>query len=226
MKLNNRILASYLFLIAGLLTFSSCEKDQLIEPGQTENLQNGASASIQNLKRTPFYGLTSSNEIVRFSSGNTTADQEVVMMTGMQPGEQILAIDFRPSTGQLYGVSNQSRLYAINPLTGRSSAISATPFTPAINGNLVGFDFNPTVDRIRLVTENEQNLRLHPETGMVAVIDGDINPGDKNIAAAAYTNSFAGATTTTLYTIDFAERKLYKPVSYTHLDVYKRQVST
>lgn len=210
MKLNNRILASYLFLIAGLLTFSSCEKDQLIEPGQTENLQNGASASIQNLKRTPFYGLTSSNEIVRFSSGNTTADQEVVMMTGMQPGEQILAIDFRPSTGQLYGVSNQSRLYAINPLTGRSSAISATPFTPAINGNLVGFDFNPTVDRIRLVTENEQNLRLHPETGMVAVIDGDINPGDKNIAAAAYTNSFAGATTTTLYTIDFAERKLYK----------------
>ena len=83
MKLNNRILASYLFLIAGLLTFSSCEKDQLIEPGQTENLQNGASASIQNLKRTPFYGLTSSNEIVRFSSGNTTADQEVVMMTGM-----------------------------------------------------------------------------------------------------------------------------------------------
>ena len=210
MKINTSILASYLILCSGLFTFSSCEKDQLIEPGQTENLQNGASASIQGLKRTPFYGLTSSNEIVRFSSGNTTADQEVVMMTGMQPGEQILAIDFRPATGQLYGVSNQSRLYTINPLTGRSSAISATPFTPAINGNLVGFDFNPTVDRIRLVTENEQNLRLHPETGMVAVIDGDINPGDKNIAAAAYTNSFAGATTTTLYTIDFAERKLFR----------------
>ena len=210
MKINITVLASYLILFGGLFSFSSCEKDQLIEPVQTDNLQNGGPASMQSLKRTSFYGLTSSNEIVRFSSGNTAADQEVVMMTGMQPGEQILAIDFRPSTGQLYGVSNQSRLYAINPLTGRSSAISATPFTPAINGNLVGFDFNPTVDRIRLVTENEQNLRLHPETGMVAVIDGDINPGDKNIAAAAYTNSFAGATTTTLFTIDFAERKLYK----------------
>lgn len=210
MKINTSILASYLILCAGLFTFTSCEKDQLIEPGQTENFENGGQASMQGLKRTPFYGLTSSNEIVRFSSGNTASEQEVVMMTGMQPGEQILAIDFRPSTGQLYGVSNQSRLYSINPLTGKSSAISATPFTPAINGNLVGFDFNPTVDRIRLVTENEQNLRLHPETGMVAVIDGDINPGDKNIEAAAYNNSFAGATTTTLYTIDFAERKLYK----------------
>lgn len=74
----------------------------------------------------------------------------------------------------------------------------------------MGFDFNPTVDRIRLVTENEQNLRLHPETGMVAAVDGGINPGDRNITAAAYTNSFAGATSTTLYKIDFAERKLFR----------------
>lgn len=210
MKININILSLSLILSAGLITFSSCEKDQLIEPGQTENFQNGSQASMQSLKRIPFYGLTSSNEIVRFSSGNTTADQEIVAMTGMQPGEQILAIDFRPSTGQLYGISNQSRLYSINPITGKSAAISATPFTPAISGNLVGFDFNPTVDRIRLVTESEQNLRLHPETGMVAATDGGINPGDKNITAAAYTNSFAGATTTTLYTIDFAERKLFR----------------
>lgn len=210
MKINTSILSMSLILLAGFFTLTSCEKDQLIEPGQTENFQNGGSASMQGLKRIPFYGLTSSNEIVRFSSGNTAVDQEVVMMTGMQPGEQILAIDFRPSTGQLYGVSNQSRLYSINPITGRSSAISATPFTPAISGDLIGFDFNPTVDRIRLVTEAEQNLRLHPETGMVAAVDGAINPGDRNITAAAYTNSFAGATSTTLYTIDFAERKLFK----------------
>lgn len=210
MEINIRMLSLSLILSAGLFALSSCEKDQLVEPDSSENFENGSQASMQSAKRIPFYGLTSSNEIVRLTSGNTAVDQEVVALTGMQPGEQILAIDYRPATGQLYGVSNQSRLYTINPLTGRSSAISATPFTPAINGSLVGFDFNPTVDRIRLVTENEQNLRLHPETGMVAFTDGSINPGDKNITAAAYTNSFAGATTTTLYTIDFAERKLFK----------------
>ncbi len=210
MEINIRILSLALILSAGLFTLSSCEKDQLLEPGQTENFENGGQSSMQSVKRTPFYGLTSLNEIVRFSTGITAVDQEVLAMTGLQLGEQILAIDFRPSTGQLYGVSNQSRLYTINPITGRSSAISLTPFTPAISGNLVGFDFNPTVDRIRLVTESEQNLRLHPETGMVAATDGGINPGDKNITAAAYTNSFAGATTTTLYTIDFAERKLFR----------------
>lgn len=210
MEINHRILSLSLILIAGLFTISSCEKEQLAEPDQIDNFENISQALMQSARRIPFYGLTSSNEIVRFSSGNTALDQEVVAMTGMQPDEQILAIDFRPSTGQLYGVSDQSRLYTINPITGKSSAISATPFTPAISGNLVGFDFNPTVDRIRLVTENEQNLRLHPETGMVAATDGSINPGDRNITAAAYTNSFAGATTTTLYTIDFAERKLFK----------------
>src|SRR5690606_11795882 len=88
--------------------------------------------------------------------------------------------------------------------------ISIMPFSPAVNGTLLGFDFNPTVDRIRLVTDNEQNLRLHPETGMVVAIDGNLNPGDRTVNAVAYTNSFAGATQTTLFDIDLADGKLDK----------------
>jgi hypothetical protein len=34
-----------------------------------------------------------------------------------------------------------------------------------------GFDFNPTVDRIRVVSNTGQNLRLHPVTGVVASTD-------------------------------------------------------
>jgi hypothetical protein len=34
-----------------------------------------------------------------------------------------------------------------------------------------GFDFNPAADRIRVVSNTGQNLRLHPDTG--AVVDGD-----------------------------------------------------
>jgi hypothetical protein len=82
-----------------------------------------------------------------------------------------------------------------------------------ISGSAVGFDFNPTVDRIRVVTDRDQNLRLHPDTGQVAVIDGSLAlaTNDVNIrfnprvSGAAYTHSFAGATTTTLYDIDTAK---------------------
>ena len=44
---------------------------------------------------------------------------------------------------------------------------------------------------------------------MVAATDGAINPANTDITAVAYTNSFAGATTTTLYNIDVATDQLY-----------------
>lgn len=67
-----------------------------------------------------------------------------------------------------------------------------------------------TRDRIRVVSDTGQNLRIHPDTGKVAAVDGslmysatDVNAGaTPRVAGAAYTNPIAGATTTTLYDID------------------------
>ncbi|GAB3169124.1 hypothetical protein GCM10027291_19120 [Telluribacter humicola] len=141
---------------------------------------------------------------------NTASPLRTVSITGLQSGEKLLGIDFRPATGQLYGVGSTSRLYHINLKSGAATALSTEPFTPAIEGTMVGFDFNPTVDRIRLVTNTTQNLRLHPETGAVAATDGNLN-GYPNpiIASVAYTNSFAGSMTTQLYDIDATTDKLY-----------------
>jgi hypothetical protein len=65
------------------------------------------------------------------------------------------------------------------------------------------------VDRIRVVSDVDQNLRLNPDTGAVIVDtplaykSGDPNFGkNANVVHAAYTNSFKGATTTTLYVLD------------------------
>jgi uncharacterized protein with beta-barrel porin domain len=130
-----------------------------------------------------------------------------VQLSGLGNGQSIIAFDARPSTNGrvLYGLSNTGQLYAINPLTGVTSAVgSAVP----INGSAVGFDFNPTVDRIRIVTADGQNLRVDPNTGSVTV-DGGLNimVGGQPITvtgntAAAYSNNVAGATTTTLYVIN------------------------
>ncbi|MGB8192256.1 MAG: DUF4394 domain-containing protein [Chitinophagaceae bacterium] len=157
-----------------------------------------------------FYGVTSSNQLLQYNAKSPGVIDATVAITGLQTGETLLGIDFRPATGQLYGVGSTSRIYIINHLTGRATAIGTTAFSPAISGSIVSFDFNPTVDRIRLVTSSGQNLRLNPETGGVAATDGNINPGTASVSAVAYTNSFAGATSTTLYDIDINSKKLYK----------------
>ena len=200
-------------IVASGMLFSSCSK-------QMENQNELAGPAFlqagKNLpapKNTVFFALTNNNELVNYASGNPLSELSAVNITGLlSPTEKLLAIDFRPATGQLYGVTNQSRLYVINQLTGVASAVSATPFTPAINGTQVGFDFNPTVDRIRLVTNNDQNIRLNPETGTVAFVDGNINPAGATVTAAAYTNSFAGASSTVLYDIDVERNLLVKQI--------------
>lgn len=157
-----------------------------------------------------FYALAGGTVIDKLSTINGNV-QSTATITGLQPQETILAIDFRPATGQLYGLSSGSRLYVINPMTGAARMIGAAPLTPALSGSITGFDFNPTVDRIRVVTSMGQNLRLNPETGAVAATDMSINGvSGAMITGVAYTNNVAGAATTTLYDIDVTTQKLYK----------------
>ena len=199
-------------IVASGMLFSSCSKqmENQNELAGPAFLQSGKNLPAP--KNTVFYALTNNNELVNYASGNPLTELSAVNITGLLSStEKLLAIDFRPATGQLYGVTNQSRLYVINQITGVATAVSVTPFSPAINGQ-VGFDFNPTVDRIRVVSSTDQNFRLNPETGAVAGIDKDINPAGATVTAAAYTNSFAGTATTILYDIDVERDVLVKQI--------------
>ena len=147
------------------------------------------------------FGVTTSNNLVRFASNMPGTIVSTSPITGLQGGENILGIDFRPATGQLYGLGSTSRIYRIDPANGAATAVGGGPFAPALSGTDFGFDFNPTVDRIRIVSDAEQNLRAHPDTGAVVFTDTNLNPAG-NVVAAAYVNNFAGATVTTLYDID------------------------
>lgn len=148
------------------------------------------------------------NTLMNFDSATPATIASTVTITGLSAGENILGIDFRPATGQLYGLGSTSRLYTINPATGAATALGSAPFTPALTGTSFGFDFNPTVDRVRVVSGAGQNLRLNPDTGAVAATDAALNPGSPTLVASAYTNNVAGATTTTLYGIDSASDML------------------
>jgi hypothetical protein len=157
-----------------------------------------------------FTALSNNNSIVKYNATNLTSPTSTTPITGLTAGEQIVSIDYRPATGQLYALGSSSRLYFINEETGLATAVGASAFSPAISGVNASINFNPTVDRIRLVTESGQNLRLHPELGTVAATDGAINGvTGARVGAVAYTNSTSGASTTVLYDIDFESDKLY-----------------
>lgn len=195
--------------IAAILFFActSCQKDDAVNVPITDSNARKSSSAIT------FYALADGLSLDKFSTTAPEKELNTSVITGLQPGEKILGIDFRPATGQLYGLGSTSRLYVINPETGAARAIGLGTFSPLLSGNIAGFDFNPTVDRIQVVTSAGQNLRLNPETGAVVAVDGTINgqPGAM-LAGAAYANNVAGATTTTLYDIDLTLQKLFKQI--------------
>ena len=52
-----------------------------------------------------FYGLTASNEVIQYNANAPESPISTLSVTGLQSGEMLMAIDFRPATGQLYGLA-------------------------------------------------------------------------------------------------------------------------
>ncbi|MBL8858030.1 MAG: DUF4394 domain-containing protein [Planctomycetes bacterium] len=158
-------------------------------------------------------GLTArANALILFNAGAPGRPQGQVRVTGLAVGEDLIGIDYRPATGELYGLTTAKKLYTLDPVTGASTLVGG-PFAGPLVGIEFGFDFNPIPDRIRLVGElTGQNLRLNPNNGALAATDttlfykaGDPNAGAApRIVAVAYTDNFAGTGKTTLYGIDSA----------------------
>ncbi|MBC8063977.1 MAG: DUF4394 domain-containing protein [Chlorobia bacterium] len=156
-----------------------------------------------------FYGVTAGGSLVSFDNGTPGIFNSSVAITGLQNGESLVGLDFRPSGGALYAIGSTSRMYTLNRITGLATQVGAAgAFT--LSGTRFGVDFNPVPDRLRVTSNLEQNLRLNPNDGTLTMMDGNLSyaAGDPNVGAnpnvvaSGYTNSFAGAATTTLYDID------------------------
>jgi hypothetical protein len=175
---------------------------------------------LSNASAETIFGLGVSNRLFRFDSATPTMLTLIGSGTisGLPAGEQLLAIDFRPvATGSpaggfnatLYGLGSDNRLYTIDTSTAMATQVgSAGAFT--LNGISFGIDFNPVADRLRVVSDADENIRLNPNDGTLSATDIALAyvPGDSgfgvnpNVVGAAYTNNFGGAQLTTLYGID------------------------
>lgn len=166
-------------------------------------------------------GVTTSNLLVSFRANSPGEILTSVHLTNLPLGVTITGIDFRPATGELFGLTSTNQVISIDRDTGqtiaRGAILDPTLFAASTG---VGFDFNPTVDRLRIINSSEENLRFNPVT--FTIVDGDIgtagvqgdtdlafDAGDANagqnpnIVGAAYDrNDIDIATPTTLYGID------------------------
>lgn len=169
-------------------------------------------AGIGTANAATIFGVSGTNQLVRFDSASPNNVTVVGPVSGLQSGENILGIDFRPSNGLLYALGSTSRIYIIDTTTAAAAPVSSTPFSPALSGTSFGIDFNPVPDAIRIVSNTGQSLRINPNTGQSANTTGDtsLNPGSPNVTAALYVNNFAGTTVTTLFGIDTTQNTLVR----------------
>ncbi|WP_058756032.1 DUF4394 domain-containing protein [Sphingomonas endophytica] len=155
------------------------------------------------------FGVDENNNLVTFDSASPGTFLSSVRITGADSSFQ--ALDFRPLNNVLYGLSADRVVHTIDTVTGVAMAVSgALP----IDGSVFGFDFNPTIDRVRIVSNTDNNYVFNPNDGSLTgaptttslgYASGDINAGrNPGVSAAAYTSSTFGAagSSTQLYVID------------------------
>lgn len=179
------------------------------------------------------YALTGTGSLLRFEAANTSRTRRVGAITGLATGEQLVGIDIRPVTGEIYGLGNRSNLYVIDRQSARatmqSSLRTSGGTAVALEGTSFGVDFNPTNGRLRVTSDARQNLRIDVDTGVTAVDQAlTYRRGDRGAGAppravgAAYSNNDNDslldpdqvdrgrgiATETKLYTIDAGRASL------------------
>jgi len=157
----------------------------------------------------PLVGLTDTNSLFTFDSATPAVQSAFVAVTGLAAGEKLGGIDRRPTTGVLYAVSNQGRVFSIT--AGGTATLLGT--VPGISGaTVVGIDFNPEADR-----QNQASLRVITSSGQ----NGAFNVGaavpsytaqtaiQANLTSIAYSNNDVSASTaTSLYFIDSSSDQL------------------
>ena len=125
----------------------------------------------------PAVGVTPGGELVRYDTDAPGTILERHAITGLQPGEKVMGMDVRPATGQLYALGivsatdDTGRIYVLDPGTGVATEVGTTPFKTDLNRSEYGFDFNPVVDRIRVVDRLNDNVRVYPDTGALVQAD-------------------------------------------------------
>ena len=167
------------------------------------------------------FGLTTQNSIVVIDSDNSSVALGGGFVSGLNGGEFLLDIDYRPGTGDVYAVSSANNVYIIDQ-NDFSADLVGTFGPPSLQGTSFAFDFNNAFDGgsgdpddvgrfARIISNTDDNVVIDGDTGLylggpktdVFYAAGDVNEGaDPNVVGIAYTNAVPGADSTQQFGVD------------------------
>lgn len=152
------------------------------------------------------YGPASGEHLITFDSASPATLTSNILLTGLVSNDGVDELAFQPSTGQLYGLGSD-HLYTINTTTGAATSVGTLS---QLFSSQAGFNFNPVTGLIHVLVTNAEfimnpaNGAITPD-GTVAFAAGDPNAGKTpSISGLAYSNNFAGATSTTMYDLNIS----------------------
>ncbi|GIH09602.1 hypothetical protein Rhe02_76690 [Rhizocola hellebori] len=158
-------------------------------------------------------GLTGDGRnLVWFRANDPDKVRSIGTVGGMVGDTRLIGIDFRAQNGKLYGVGDSGGIYTIGIDNAKASKVSQ--LTIALSGQSFDIDFNPAANRLRVLSDNGQNLRHNiddpagtPAAGMTATDTGLTTPPatavTTGVTGAAYTNNDTDPNTaTTLFDLN------------------------
>lgn len=196
--MTTRILTLSALTLGLTLVISGCNEDDRIEdffePGDT-------------------VALTSSDRLITFDRDTPNVIATDRAISGLPAGEVLLGIDYRTDDLRLYALTNKAayQLALDGTLSSRVALRNAGNMAVSLSGASFGVDFNPRVDLLRVINDNNQSLTVNVESGLVNVNANPVREsaaGDSTATGAAYTNNTPGAVGTTLYVIDVLNNRL------------------
>ncbi|WP_234386439.1 DUF4394 domain-containing protein [Streptomyces sp. ERV7] len=156
------------------------------------------------------YGITGDGTLMAtFTTDRPNVLDWVRLVTGLTGDQKLIGIDYRIQDGLMYGVGDQGGIYTIKtpPATSDVVVTKVSQFQVPLYGTNFDIDFNPAADRLRLISDNGQNLRhnLNDHTTVEdAILTTPPATGPtRGVTAAAYTNNDLNAATgATLFDVD------------------------
>jgi hypothetical protein len=133
----------------------------------------------------------------------------VRQIQGFSGDTAAIGLDFRVQDGLMYLVGNYGGIYQVKlPTTPTMDPVvtKVSQLTIALYGTNFGVDFNPAADRLRVISDNGQNLRhdlnTHTTVNDTTLSTPPATGATKGVTAAAYTNNdLDPSTATTLFDI-------------------------
>lgn len=167
-----------------------------------------AAAATSPTRAHQMVALTETGDLMRFGSKNPRATERVTIKGATA---RIVGIDVRPRDRQLYGLASDGSIYRIASGNGRAVQVSRTTLVNITDPAVV--DFNPVIDRLRVVTADGRSFHVNVDSGLVDDDRPLFTPDPANrfpVSGGGYTHSWPGrvAESTGFYQIDNTNLRL------------------